>query len=108
MAAPLAPSKDKGFASADLATDSFSLKVRQEHTTYSTMVFLLVTDYFRLSNERDGQHLTICDSEVEKDIVMSRIKHAARPIYANPSIHGAHIVYIILSHATSHMWQRDL
>ena len=60
------------------------------------MLFQSFAKNFGLYGERAGCFSTICGSEAEKDIVMSRIKQIARPIYSNPPIHGARIVDIIL------------
>ena len=85
----------QGFASGDLEKDSYSLKLFQENTD-DIMLFQSFAKNFGLYGERAGCFSTICGSEAEKDIVMSRIKQIARPIYSNPPIHGARIVDIIL------------
>jgi aspartate aminotransferase, mitochondrial len=39
----------------------------------------------------------VTGSKKETDVVMSRVKQLARPIYSNPPIHGARLVDIVLS-----------
>lgn len=51
---------------------------------------------FGLYGERAGCMSAITSSKQEKDVLMSRIKQLARPLYSNPPIHGARIVDIIL------------
>jgi len=84
------------------------LKLFQEHTD-DIMLFQSFAKNFGLYGERTGCFSTICGSEAEKDIAMSRIKQIARPIYSNPPIHGARIVDIILGDAElTSMWHQDL
>lgn len=84
------------------------MKLFQENTD-NIMLFQSFAKNFGLYGERAGCYSTICGSAAEKEIVMSRIKQIARPIYSNPPIHGARIVDIILgdSELTS-MWHQDL
>ena len=98
----------QGFASGDLEKDSFSLKLFQEHTD-DIMLFQSFAKNFGLYGERAGCYSVVTGSEAEKDIVMSRIKQIARPIYSNPPIHGARIVDIILGDdKLTSMWHQDL
>ena len=60
------------------------------------MLFQSFAKNFGLYGERAGCYSVVCGSPEEKDVVMSRIKQIARPIYSNPPIHGARIVDIIL------------
>ena len=85
----------QGFASGDLEKDSYSLKLFQKETE-NIMLFQSFAKNFGLYGERAGCFSVITGSPEEKDIVMSRIKAVARPIYSNPPIHGARIVDIIL------------
>jgi len=51
----------------------------------------------------------VCSNTEEKNVVNSRIKQIARPIYSNPPIHGARIVDIILEdEKLTKMWHSDL
>ena len=98
----------QGFASGDLEKDSYSLRLFQEHTD-DIMLFQSFAKNFGLYGERAGAYSVITGSEAEKDIVMSRIKQIARPIYSNPPVHGARIVDIVLGDETlTSMWHQDL
>ena len=98
----------QGFASGDLEKDSYSLKLFQEHTD-DIMLFQSFAKNFGLYGERAGAFSVVTGSTAEKDVVMSRIKQIARPIYSNPPIHGARIVDIILGDETlTSMWHQDL
>lgn len=98
----------QGFASGDLEKDSYSLKLFQEHTD-DIMLFQSFAKNFGLYGERAGCYSVITGSPAEKDIVMSRIKQIARPIYSNPPVHGARIVDIVLGDETlTSMWHQDL
>lgn len=51
---------------------------------------------FGLYGERAGGVSLVTSSAAEKEIVMSRLKSVARPIYSNPPIHGARLIDIVL------------
>jgi aspartate aminotransferase len=51
---------------------------------------------FGLYGERAGGLSFITQSKKETDIVMSRLKSVARPIYSNPPINGARLIDIVL------------
>src|ERR1035437_1024942 len=51
---------------------------------------------FGLYGERAGGLSFITSSKSETDIVMSRLKSVARPIYSNPPINGARLIDIVL------------
>jgi aspartate aminotransferase len=73
------------------------------------MLFQSFAKNFGLYGERAGCFSVITDSVAEKDIVMSRIKQIARPIYSNPPVHGARIVDIVLGdEELTGMWHQDL
>ena len=98
----------QGFASGDLEKDAYSLKLFQENTD-DIMLFQSFAKNFGLYGERAGCYSVVCGSKEEKDIVLSRIKQIARPIYSNPPIHGARVVDIILGDPElTAMWHQDL
>lgn len=98
----------QGFASGDLETDSFALKLFAKNTD-NIMLMQSFAKNFGLYGERAGCFSLITASEDEKKIVESRIKAIARPIYSNPPIHGARIVDIILGdEELTSMWHEDL
>jgi len=73
------------------------------------MLFQSFAKNFGLYGERAGAFSIVTDSTAEKDVVMSRIKQIARPIYSNPPIHGARIVDIILGdEELTKSWHNDL
>lgn len=48
-------------------------------------------------------------SKKETDVVMSRIKQLARPIYSNPPIHGARLINTVLEDkALTQEWHNEL
>ncbi len=51
---------------------------------------------FGLYGERAGGLSLITESKKETEIIMSRLKSVARPIYSNPPIHGARLIDIVL------------
>ena len=98
----------QGFASGDLERDSYSLKLFQENTN-DLMLFQSFAKNFGLYGQRAGCFSVVTESPAEKDIVMSRIKQIARPIYSNPPIHGARIIDTILGdEELTAMWHQDL
>ena len=73
------------------------------------MLFQSYAKNFGLYGERAGCLSVITGNKKETDIVMSRIKQLARPLYSNPPIHGARIVDIVLSDAElTKEWHREL
>ena len=73
------------------------------------MLFQSFAKNFGLYGQRAGCLSVITGSPAEKEIVNSRIKQIARPIYSNPPLHGARIVDIILGDAElTAMWHQDL
>ena len=86
----------QGFASGSLDEDAFALRLFCEHTD-NVMLFQSFAKNFGLYGERAGAISVVTGSQSEKDIVMSRIKQIARPIYSNPPVNGARIVDIVLS-----------
>lgn len=73
------------------------------------MLFQSFAKNFGLYGERAGCYSVVTGNKEEKDVVMSRIKQIARPIYSNPPIHGARVVDIILGdEELTKMWHDDL
>ena len=98
----------QGFASGDLEKDSYSLRLFSEHTE-NLMLFQSFAKNFGIYGERAGCFSVVTGSAAEADLVQSRIKQIARPIYSNPPIHGARIVDIILGDKElTQMWHNDL
>ena len=98
----------QGFASGDLETDAYALRLFAEHTD-NIMLFQSFAKNFGLYGQRAGCLSIICGNKGEKDVVMSRLKQIARPIYSNPPVNGARLVDIVLSDdKLTKMWHDDL
>lgn len=98
----------QGFASGDLERDSYALKLFANNYE-NIMLMQSFAKNFGLYGERAGCFSVMTGSTAERDIVNSRIKQIARPIYSNPPIHGARIVDIILGdEELTKMWHEDL
>lgn len=61
------------------------------------MLFQSFAKNFGIYGERAGCLSLVTGSKKETEVVMSRVKQLARPIYSNPPIHGARLVDIVLS-----------
>jgi aspartate aminotransferase len=73
------------------------------------MLFQSYAKNFGIYGERAGCLSVLTDSEKEKEVVMSRIKSIARPLWSNPPIHGARIVDIVLNDKDlTQEWHREL
>lgn len=98
----------QGFASGSLEEDAYALRLFAEHTD-NIMLFQSFAKNFGLYGERAGALSVTCKDKKEKDIVMSRLKQIARPIYSNPPVNGARLVDIVLSDKRlTQMWHDDL
>jgi aspartate aminotransferase len=98
----------QGFASGDLEKDAASLRLFAKE--YSRIcLFQSFAKNFGLYGERAGCVSFVADSPTEANILTSRVKQIARPMYSNPPIHGARIVDIILSDADlTANWHQEL
>jgi len=73
------------------------------------MLFQSFAKNFGIYGERAGALSVVTGSKKETEVVMSRIKQLARPIYSNPPIHGARLVDIVLSDpALTNEWHQEL
>jgi aspartate aminotransferase len=98
----------QGFASGDLDKDAYALRLFAEHTD-NIMLFQSFAKNFGIYGERAGVLSVITGNKAEKDVVMSRIKQIARPIYSNPPVNGARLVDIVLGdEKLTKMWHEDL
>jgi aspartate aminotransferase len=61
------------------------------------MLFQSFAKNFGIYGERAGAVSLVTGSKTETEVVMSRLKQIARPIYSNPPIHGGRLVDIVLS-----------
>lgn len=86
----------QGFASGDLERDAYSLKLFSSEYD-RIMLFQSFAKNFGIYGERAGCVSLVTQSPKETEVVMSRLKQLARPIYSNPPIHGARLVDIVLS-----------
>jgi aspartate aminotransferase, mitochondrial len=98
----------QGFASGDLAADAYSLRLFSENYD-RVCLFQSMAKNFGLYGERAGCLSFLCADEKEANIVNSRIKMIARPMYSNPPVHGARVVDIILNDPQlTASWHADL
>ena len=88
----------QGFASGDLETDAYSLRLFAKETE-RICLFQSFAKNFGLYGERAGCVTFVTGSPTETAATQSRVKGIARPMYSNPPIHGARIVDIVLSDA---------
>ena len=98
----------QGFASGDIEKDVYSLRLFQEHTD-DIILSQSFAKNFGLYGERAGVISVVTGSEAQKDVILSRIKQTARPIYSSPPINGARIVDVILGDAElTAMWKEEI
>jgi aspartate aminotransferase, mitochondrial len=73
------------------------------------MLFQSFAKNFGIYGERAGAVSLVTGSRTETEVVMSRLKQIARPIYSNPPIHGARLVDIVLSNKElTNEWHSEL
>lgn len=98
----------QGFASGDLKKDAYALNLFVQEWD-RIMLCQSFAKNFGIYGERAGALSLITQSPKETDIVMSRVKQLARPIYSNPPIHGARLVDTVLSDpALTAEWHSEL
>jgi len=98
----------QGFASGNLDTDAYSIRLFAQHTDRVAVTQSFAKN-FGLYGERIGSLNILCSSAEEATLVNGRIRTFARPMYSNPPIHGARIIDIILGDKTlTKMWHDDL
>jgi aspartate aminotransferase, mitochondrial len=98
----------QGFASGDLDRDASSFRLFANN--YDRLcLFQSMAKNFGLYGERAGCVSFLANDEKEANILVSRIKQIARPMYSNPPVHGARVVDLILSDAAlTASWHADL
>lgn len=105
---PLFDSAYQGFASGNLEKDSYSLRLFAENCE-TMMLCQSFAKNFGIYGERAGTFSVVTGTPEEADIVMTRLKQIARPVYSNPPIHGARIVDVVLGdEKLTQMWHEDL
>lgn len=98
----------QGFASGDLDKDAASIRLFADKTD-RIVLFQSFAKNFGLYGERAGNLNILTSSPKEAEIVQSRLKGVARPMYSNPPIHGARIVDIVLGDKDlTKSWHDDL
>lgn len=98
----------QGFATGDLQRDAYALRLFAKEYDRILLCQSFAKN-FGLYGERVGCLSFVTGNKDEKEVMMSRLKQTARPIYSNPPIHGARIVDIILSDKElTEEWYRDL
>ena len=86
----------QGFASGDLQRDAFALNLFTKEWD-RIMLCQSFAKNFGIYGQRAGALSLVTEGPQQTEVVMSRIKQLARPIYSNPPIHGARIVDTVLS-----------
>ena len=96
----------QGFASGDANRDAAALRhfVAEGHNIVLAQSF---AKNFGLYGERVGALSVVCESEEEKDRVLSQLKILIRPMYSNPPVNGARIVQTILEDPALEAQWRD-
>jgi aspartate aminotransferase len=98
----------QGFASGDLKKDAYAIEL----FTQSWDRIMLCQSFaknFGIYGERAGTLSLVTGSKTETEVVMSRIKQIARPIYSNPPIHGARLINAVLENPELvKEWHREL
>ena len=98
----------QGFASGDLKKDAYAIDL----FTQSWDRIMLCQSFaknFGIYGERAGTLSLVTGNKNETEIVMSRIKQLARPIYSNPPIHGARLINAVLENPELvKEWHREL
>jgi aspartate aminotransferase, mitochondrial len=98
----------QGFASGDLKKDAYAVDL----FTKSYDRILLCQSFaknFGIYGERAGTLSVVTGSKTETEVVMSRLKQIARPIWSNPPIHGARLINAVLEDpALVQEWHREL
>ena len=98
----------QGFASGDLKKDAYAIDLFTK--TYDRI--LLCQSFaknFGIYGERAGTLSVVTGSKTENEVVMSRLKQIARPIWSNPPIHGARLINCVLENPELvKEWHREL
>lgn len=98
----------QGFASGDLVKDAYALNLFSAEYD-RIMLCQSFAKNFGLYGERAGGLSLITSSKKETEIVMSRLKSVARPIYSNPPINGARLIDIVLGDKDlTNEWHQEL
>lgn len=86
----------QGFASGDVDKDAFAVRLfaKEGHQFALSQSF---AKNMGLYGERIGALSFICADKEEAERCISQLKILIRPMYSNPPIHGAIIVYEVLS-----------
>ena len=98
----------QGFASGDLKKDAYAIDL----FTKSYDRILLCQSFaknFGIYGERAGTLSVVTGSKTETEVVMSRLKQIARPIWSNPPIYGARLINVVLENPDLvKEWHREL
>jgi aspartate aminotransferase len=98
----------QGFASGDLKKDAYAIELFTKEWD-RIMLCQSFAKNFGIYGERAGTLSMVTGSKNETEVVMSRIKQIARPIYSNPPIHGARLINAVLENPELvKEWHREL
>jgi aspartate/tyrosine/aromatic aminotransferase len=98
----------QGFASGDLKKDAYAVDLFTQHYD-RIMLCQSFAKNFGIYGERAGTLSLVTESKAQTEIVMSRLKQIARPIWSNPPIHGARLINVVLEDKElTKEWHREL
>lgn len=86
----------QGFASGCVDTDAWAVRYFLSEGLPAALCQSFAKN-MGLYGERVGAFSIFCDSQEERDRVMSQMKILIRPMYSNPPIHGARIAAAVLT-----------
>lgn len=89
----------QGFASGDPELDAWSLRYFVEQGI-PVMLAQSFAKNFGLYGERCGTFSIVCDSEEERQRLLSQLKLIIRPMYSSPPKHGSSVVRLVLQDET--------
>jgi len=92
---PFFDSAYQGFATGDLENDAFAPRMFVQRG-FSTIICQSYAKNMGLYGERIGALHVVCQSNGEKEAVLSQLKRLARCNYSNPPLHGARLVAGVL------------
>lgn len=98
----------QGFASGDLKKDAYALDLFTKNYDRILLCQSFAKN-FGIYGERAGTLSVVTGSKSETEVVLSRLKQVARPIWSNPPIHGARLINVVLEDPTLvQEWHREL
>jgi len=105
---PILDSAYQGYASGDLDTDAFAVRLFEQ----AGMDFFMCQSFAKnlgLYGDRVGMVHVVCSSKDQADNVLSQMKVIVRTMYSSPPMHGAHLVMKVLGNEKYYQqWKQEL